>query len=232
MMGMKFRFLRRTSRNTASFGERRPVSNVVIATGGVLLAIGGVGEFVPGTSSNAAEPAVAVPANDPADLFDARSPGSRRYGWLSQTKQPRTGFDVGPSSKRVLPTGRRHPAVPTSPLAGSSNIPYVPIGGSLEGPPGKASLDVVTDTPSTVGFFGTPSGGSGPAIGGVSSSGGGTGGSGPGTGATSGVDTPTSPPTALAAVPEPATWMMLLIGFFGTGISLRRRQDRRRHGLC
>ncbi len=231
MMRIKSRFIRHTTRNVVAFARRRPLTNVIIVAGGVLFALVGVGEALPGTSSKAAEPAASATVTDPADLFDARSPGTRHYGWLSQTKQPRTGFDVGPpSNERILPTGRRRPVVPTGVVTGSPDTSYVPVGNGFAAPPEGANSDIVTDTPSGVGFFGTPSGGAGPAIGGVSAGGGGSGGS--GTGTTPGGGTPPVAAIPLPAVPEPGTWMMLLVGFFGIGTSLRRRGNRYNHGVC
>lgn len=38
---------------------------------------------------------------------------------------------------------------------------------------------------------------------------------------------PGSPPgSGIAAVPEPATWAMLILGFFGVGVAVRRRRRR------
>ena len=45
----------------------------------------------------------------------------------------------------------------------------------------------------------------------------------PGDNPTTPVVTPTTTPTPVPAVPEPATWLMLLAGFVGIGLVLRRR---------
>ena len=61
-----------------------------------------------------------------------------------------------------------------------------------------------------------------PFVGGLPSSGGAIGGG--GSGGTGDVATPPAPPVAIAAVPEPSTWILLLMGFAAVGASVRRRK--------
>lgn len=61
-----------------------------------------------------------------------------------------------------------------------------------------------------------------PVVGGLPSGGGSIGGI--GSGGTGDIIAPPAPPVAVAAVPEPSTWMLLLMGFAAVGASLRRRK--------
>lgn len=219
-MERKQQFVRRKARSTVSFARRRPVTFGIGIFGFAIFAITGVGEALLGTASEAASGGVATQStNRAADLismFDARSPGSRRYGWLVQTKQPRTGFDVGPPFERVLTTGRRRPSSPDIPSAVPPIIPYIPVGDVFDNMP---PVSIEPDLPNTVGpvGFGSGFGPTAPVVGGVLP--------GPGGGSNNG-NTPGSGDTGvtpLPAVPEPATWAMFIAGFFGIGAAMRRR---------
>lgn len=208
----------------ASLARQRPIIHAFIATGGVIAGVVGVGEIFPG-ASKAAQASVVSAVADPATLFDSRSPGNRRYGWLQQTKHPRTNMEATPPSERVLTAERRRPVAPAVPGAGLPVIPGVPFDIGPNGTP-EAPFDVaLTDTPSPVALFGgTPSVG-GSVIGGVVPGSGGGGSSGGGT--PGGGNPVVSPPV----VPEPATWLMIFIGLFGIGAVMRRRPSRRVHGI-
>ncbi len=147
---------------------------------------------------------------DPMSIFAARSPGERPDGALTQTKLPanRTaGNSAGNTpltpSERVLPVIRTRPAI--GPVAGF--IPPVGLspGGSVPGAGG--------------GQTGLGNGGGGfgeflPGGGGVPPGGGGGGGGG---------IIPVSP------IPEPATWLTMIAGFFALGGMIRSRRTARRH---
>lgn len=148
--------------------------------------------------------AVAMFFADPLAIFAARSPGERGKNALFQTKRaysrPRKhNGDVASNvpSERVLTNVRSRP-----PVTPQADLPFhlPPI---FSGPfvPGEGNPTVPGfDLPFTGPSFG---GGNGP----------GGGGSGVGGG---------SPP-ATPAVPEPATWAMMLVGFFSIGAALRNR---------
>lgn len=170
--------------------------------------------------------AIAAGIIDPLALLALRSPGHRGAGSLTQTKVAMT---VGPPelvslvpprglvpTERVLTNVRSRPPIDLP--IGSSPIdgPVVPPGTLVNGPPGS---------PNGIGFV-TPSSiapASGPFVGnengGVSSGGGGLGGGGPGSPGGGG---------PVSSVPEPATWLTMVVGFFGIGSMLRavRRKGR------
>ena len=106
------------------------------------------------------------------------------------------------------------------PLAPAAPIEFLPLDTSSSG----ATLPAIAlPIPVGGGFFSPVTGGFGGGIGG----GGGGGG-----------DTPTppppppppAPPPIAAAVPEPSTWMLLLIGFAAVGASLRRAKSNQNSG--
>ena len=109
------------------------------------------------------------------------------------------------------------------PLAPAAPIEFLPLDTSSSG----ATLPAIAlPIPVGGGFFSPVTGGFGGGIGG----GGGGGGGG---------DTPTPPPPPgpppppppiAAAVPEPSTWMLLLIGFAAVGASLRRANSNQNSG--
>lgn len=215
------RSLRYVTERAVSTARRRPLITSLTAFGAVVFGIAGVGSELPGTSSEAAAPAGTFRLGDPDSVFDARSPGGRRYGWLVDTKQPRTGFDVGPPAERVLTSVRQRPVPPVVPGGGVPVSGYTPGDGTLVpetvGPAGETPLDTVVPTnPGGVFIPGSPIIGGGTGGGGNGGGGGGTGGT-PG-GTDPGTTTPIPP-----AVPEPSTWAMLILGFFAMGTMLRRR---------
>lgn len=215
-MENKLRLIRHSTRWAASIVQRWPLTAGFIALSGSVFGIAGAGEALTSPSYNAAAARAVRPA-DPDSLFDARSPGSRRYGMLINNKQPRTGFDVGPLAERVLTSVRRHPGAPVLPGDTPVVAPYSGIDGGIDPTPlqptGIALLDDAI--PAGTGGIFVPTE---QAVGGVlPSPGGGSGG--PGTG-----DTPSDGDTVvpLPAVPEPTTWAMLVLGFFAIGATMRR----------
>lgn len=148
---------------------------------------------------------------DPLAVFAARSPGKRGEGVLLQTKpgyvRPRIhNGDVAASkpSERVLTNVRFRP--PTAPW---EDVPPFNVPQITDGPlvPGEDSpLKPGLNLPFSGSNF---DGGDG--IGGGGSNIGGGGG---------GIGTGPEP----SAVPEPATWAMMIVGFFSAGVALRRRR--------
>ncbi|MGD9811366.1 MAG: PEP-CTERM sorting domain-containing protein [Sphingobium sp.] len=211
-----------------------PLSVLVVASIAVPagIGLGGLTGVAPGGMA-----AVAAILRDPASIFADRSPGARADGALFQTKNRVASNAVGPR-ERVLSAGRERPAdfVPEAPAAES------PLGDAASSP------RFIDTTPGPAPFFAGPTftppmperqtGGGPPPGGGTPPGGGGTppggGGTPPGGGGTPPVDPPTSPPTTppevppVGVVPEPATWIMLMAGFFGLGAIMRRarRADR------
>lgn len=220
-MGIVARYIGHSGATVASLFRKRPITKALVATGGVIVAIVGVCEVFPGASKAAQAAAISAIA-DPAALFDARSPGNRRYGRLQQTKQSRTSLEQTPPSERVLTTERRRPITPEVPNSGLPVIPGIPVDIGLNGQPQTPADVAVKDSAPPTAFFGGVPGAGGVSIGGVpsGSSGGSSGG-----GGTPGVGNPVIPPPV---VPEPTTWMMMFIGLFGIGTVMRRRPGRRR----
>jgi hypothetical protein len=152
---------------------------------------------------------------DPLGVFDSRSPGERQAGALTQTKA-RLASATGPHGphERVLSQIRERPVTGTDPaLLGPLGLPVLPTDG-----PGYA-----------VGQGGgSPAGGLSPiALPSFASAGAG-GEPGP---QLPGPNVPYSPPPnaqqqsvspAASAVPEPATWAMMVVGFLAIGMTLRR----------
>lgn len=181
--------------------------------------------------------AFAAAVKDPLSLLTQRSPGERAPGAMHSTKGPRARvagpIKAGPVTprERVLPAIReRAPEVPTpaSAAAPEAGLPVV-----------EAPIQVAEAPPAPFlapPFFGpnvlipgagpNPGPGPGPGPGPQPDPGPGPGPGpepdpGPGPGPGPGPD-PEVPPV-VPVVPEPATWAMLLAGFFATGAALRRR---------
>ena len=163
-----------------------------------------------------------------ATLLSARSPGNRTTAELAKTKQrdSDSGLPAGPprqEAERVL--GKTFPpeagdAFMTTPeeLLGQYP-PASQIPGFLPGPDepwqiAETGLDGLT-------LPGGGSGGSGWIIGGGSSGGGFGGGGGIGGGGGGGPSP--APPEQVPSVPEPSTWMIMLLGAAMCGASMRRR---------
>ncbi|MEG3122401.1 hypothetical protein [Sphingomonas sp. GB1N7] len=162
---------------------------------------------------------IAAALADPLSVFADRSPGTRTTAALNQTKKARAHSKDGsravaanPPSERVLTNVRTRPpvAVPdasqytdallTTPLA-SDGAAVVPDIGIL--PPAAVAPTGIGSIP---GF----------APGGVGFLPGGGGGGGGGV-------VPVEPGAPVAGVPETSTWLMLIVGFFAIGWSLRSR---------
>lgn len=177
-----------------------------------LLALLGVGAWSSGSFDAQAISAV---LKDPMSLFAARSPGERAPGALTQSKPARnlgTGVSRVPPRERVLSTGRTRPAVPVETAdVGTPGMTVAPVDAIDDGVPiASTSFGEPGIVPGSGGggapFFVPPtSNGPGVSIGE------------PGDGGT--VTPPTSP------VPEPETWLTMMVGLFTIGAALRRRRS-------
>jgi hypothetical protein len=168
------------------------------------------------TRGTVVETALAAAIADPASILSARSPGSRGAGALTQTKLKQT-------KPRYARSGVRRTPGPTERVLGQARTRpdgALPLGDAAD-PILGLLLAVPAGAFGGLGDDGTPVGGPGTvAFGGVPITGIGGGGGGGG-GTVPPVD-PTQPP--VTPVPEPATWMMTILGFFATALGLRRRR--------
>jgi hypothetical protein len=184
---------------------------------------------------------------DPFALFDERSPGSRSPGALYLTKS-----STGPHERVLSQVREREPAPDLTP--GADNPVFADSVPAVASPPVAVSGDLpngqdsVSHFPSFIntppGFPGIPaaSGGSpggtdtapgGP--GGIDTPPGNPGGTDTPPGGPGGTDTPpgnrggtpgdTPPPTI--AIPEPATWALMILGLLSVLLIVRRHENRR-----
>lgn len=169
-----------------------------------------------------------------ASLLDSRSPGERTKAELSKTKQKGDGasalaLPTDLVTERVLgkvfpPANDRHLILTPEELMALTPL-EVPL---TEFPTGDIAPLAQT-------FLGGPllsrGGGFGPSfISGGSSSGGGVGGG--GNGGDGGEVVPPAPPVQIPAVPEPSTWVLMLMGAAMCGASMRRQKRLQRQALA
>ncbi|MFW2851001.1 PEPxxWA-CTERM sorting domain-containing protein [Sphingomonas sp. TX0543] len=191
---------------------------------GVLVATGtGTGYVVNGKagldSFGKASAAVVNAIADPLSVLSDRSPGDRAAGALTQTK-PARERELASSRTRAAPPGSPTERVLTSlrerPLVGEPDAQPIPFNNTAVpdlAPSPTAQVLGPTQTPGGTNILPIP----------PVNNGGGGGGGGGGIIVTP-TPTPTGSPTPpVTPVPEPATWAMLLAGFFGIGIAMRRR---------
>lgn len=165
---------------------------------------------------------VAAALVDPISVLAARSPGARGAGALSQSKARLAKKASAPWDQpveRVLNAVRTRPST----VVPAETVTFAPViggPGDLNGVPAVEPLGDAGGLPIGGGF----PGGFGPVIVG----GGGGGGGGGTTPGEPGTDNPTPTPTVpvvpIPAVPEPATWLMMLLGFGSMGFVLRSRR--------
>lgn len=159
----------------------------------------------------------AAPVQHLLSMLDARSPGEREKGELTQSKVAKTAVD----NLRPRALGKTFPPkpTPTEQLA-KVIVPATPTAPVEVVPPiaPPTLAEVVTPSPA----FAAPSLASfGPPI--IGGGGGGGGGTPPGD---TGTVPPVQVPPVTAAVPEPGTWLMMLFGFGVVGSALRPRRRR------
>ncbi len=201
--------------------KRRWRKGLILA--GLLIATGtGAGYVVTDKNGNglgagisAASAAVTAALADPLSMFTDRSPGGRGAGALTQTKGPRERVATNvrhrpPAAKpatpaeRVLTSLRERPPI-------IADVPELPFGATPPYVPSTA----INNPPTGPGPFISP-----PIIIPPLTNGGGSSGGGGGC-CTPPVIPPVNPP---GGVPEPATWAMMIIGFFSVGAAMRRRR--------
>lgn len=181
----------------------------MVPAAALLAIISGTIATSPGTAG-----ALIAAIADPLAVLAARSPGARSSGALTQSKLRRAAADR-PRTARRLPHQLHGPATPAGAdtFAGPADVISVPDAG----PVGVGPVEDVAFAapPGGSGFIGGGGGVIGGGIGGIG--GGGIGGGGGGTAAIGGPtgDTP--------AVPEPASWLTMLLGLGVIGMVMRRR---------
>lgn len=160
-------------------------------------------------------------------LMQNRSPGERGSAELRQSKKSALAVTVAaPRSARALSAVRdskpraagqsREMALETSPFIEDDGTDVMFMPGGEAGPVADIQTALLAPPVSSGGIFIPPSGGGGGIGGGVSN---------PGDG-----DIAPIPPV-VSAVPEPATWLNMLIGFAAVGLLIRRRRAGTRRGF-
>lgn len=171
--------------------------------------VGGIWTVDALTGNDVVEAAV-TKAQSLADLIGGRSPGIRIEGELTKTRHSRALARMRPRKGSQVAADARAPKVQAPQLA--ELVPSAPIAGPFElqqplavpeltAPP-QSLASIVAPDEGTGGLPGGPSGGSPPA-------------SFPG-------PEPKEPVIVPSAVPEPATWAMMLAGFGMLGWHVRR----------
>ncbi|WP_443971667.1 PEPxxWA-CTERM sorting domain-containing protein [Sphingobium sp. CR28] len=209
---MKIRLLQ--SRRDRKSSKRRSATFGPVVAGFLVVML--VGEVAIGDKGISA---IAAAVRDPASLFSERSPGVRAPGAKFQTKPGHV-----PSAYSAFADPARTPVPPAAgtsepePSAFAAMTPETPADTiPVPGPFSEAVPPAGIPGP----FFNPPAN---PFIPPVGIPGGGGGGNDPDPDPTPPTTTPpVTPPTG--AVPEPATWAMLVLGFFSVG-SIMRRQRR------
>lgn len=164
-----------------------------------------------GVTGNDVVHAAVNSASSLADLFGKRSPGERTAAQLTKTKHAKQ------SSSAVAPPDRKSRVPSVVREHGFDEVAQIlvapPPAIDIAPPVEEASADIPTLADligSTPDVLGAPPGGSG---GGGSSS--------------FPASEPRQPLTPVAAVPEPATWATMLLGFAMLGWRMRRRPSKR-----
>lgn len=186
-------------------------------------AVAGSGDPATGKATKAA--AILAALKDPLSLFAERSPGGRGAGALLSTKPDKLAAlaDPGPEERVLSQVRDRDPDFGGMPaLTGLDDPAFAPDPG-VNGLPGGG----LPDGGFPGGGGGGPSGLFSPDFipGGGGPPGGGPPGSGPPGSGPPGTDPPGEGiPPVTSAVPEPATWAVMILGFFAVGAAARRRR--------
>jgi hypothetical protein len=184
------------------------LASLVAVLVALLLIAGGGNLLAAGEGKSLAAKSLAM-LRDPLSILGDRSPGERAAGALFNTKPDRVkSGDESPVHERVLSTVRDRPLIdlpalnlapPAPPMLPDQAI--LPPGLGLPGDP--IFEPMIPSTPFPPLAIGPFPGGPGP----------GSGGGGGGT---------VNPPGGGVGVPEPATWAMMILGFFAAGAAMRR----------
>jgi hypothetical protein len=158
---------------------------------------------------------------DPTSIFSSRSPGARAPGALTQSKPHMKPWE--PTERVLSPVLDRPGAAGPADAGGLPEQVASAVGpAAVGGTPGAGGTPVPLPIPGLPGSSGgliPPGGGSsGGGSGGGSSGGGSSGGS------SGGNPPPPPPPPVVSPVPEPATWVMMIVGVGMIGWQLRRRR--------
>lgn len=153
-------------------------------------------------------------------VLEGRSPGQRLWAELTKGKAAALAAPKPDRQARALPRVRNPAAAETGPsgpaetVTGPSDIFGPSVLDAAPVPPLFAGG--LPPEPVPTGFYGGPSFIPAPGIGGGIGGGGGGGGG-------------DIPPGQIPGVPEPATWLLMILGFGALGFRLRKR---RAHGLA
>ncbi|HEY4275476.1 MAG TPA: PEPxxWA-CTERM sorting domain-containing protein [Rhizomicrobium sp.] len=171
-----------------------------------------------GKTSQVAGGGLTAALKDPLSLFADRSPGERGSGALLSTKP-------GKPEERVLSSERdRAPPLGADSVPGDPAFSLAPdaLANALPQPEERVLSNELDGPAIPLGNAFDPDISPGRAFNAVPP-GGGVGGPGGG-----GIGAPPTDPGIPSGIPEPGTWAMLILGFFGIGMAVRRRA---RHAL-
>jgi hypothetical protein len=181
--------------------QRKRRQQLLAGAGALAFAIGTAVTFASFTGTDLAD-AAATRARNFMDLIDQRSPGARTEGQLTKTKGRHHVL-----AEHSLPAPVRLPANLAEAIA-PPELALIPVNlGPLP------NVDFLKP-PSLGPIFAPPPGGGGGCCGG--------GGGGPGGPGGPPASPPIGPPPGIPAVPEPGTWLTMLLGFGFIGWSIRR----------
>ncbi len=200
---------RRTRAYRARARQQRRRSIMLTGTAALSLALASAFSIASFSGVDLANAAVQR-ARSFSELIDARSPGQRTLGQLSNTKhKPRVLAERAPEADNVEPTSKNFAEALT---------PLAPATVSIDAPPQTPELGLTAPPP---GFFDLPGGGGAPPSGGSTPPGGGIV---PPPGGPPGPPSPPPPnPGHPPVLPEPGTWMTMIVGFGVMGWALRRK---------
>jgi hypothetical protein len=209
----------RRSRAARSSMQRRKRRLFAVACAATLIGSGTFLSLV-GVSGSDAVAAAIHQAQSLTQLLDQRSPGERTEGAQTKTKKMQRAH--------AKPRVRAKPHGPSTSELAKVLMPGGPVGADAAVVPPVA---IAGPAPQLADFVAPPAapGGSGgpPIVGPGGSPGGGIGGGGGTPGGPPIVYQPQETKTPVAAVPEPGTWAMMLLGFGLIGWRARRSRARR-----
>lgn len=201
------KYIPRNKRDGRAYRARARRRRIVLASAAILsIALGTAFSVASFTGVDLANAAVQR-ARSFSDLLNARSPGERTEGQLSNTKHRHA----------VLADRDAEPADIKQPLKNFAEalLPTAPPEVIIDAPPQVPEFALQLPPPPV--FFTPPGGGV------VTPPGGGTPPpGGPGGPPNQPPENPPPPPNPPPALPEPGTWLMMILGFGMVGLALRR----------